>query len=602
MSGFKILSIWKECIKDSLLTEKLNKIDGLGFAIPGPFDYENGISLIHNLNKFDSLFGVNMRQYFIQEFDLKVNQVKFLNDAACFALGEYFYGALKGTRQKCLFITIGTGFGSTFLSYGEIVTAGPSVPQNGWLYNVPFQNGNAEEYFSDKWILKRFESITGICGYTGVNQISDESLLDKIYIELANNLAMFLVDWLSLFQAESLVVGGNVIKYKRNFLINQLKLKFEELKCETKVFQSLLFEEASLLGAASQISFVLEEEPSINRLTNQNLVPILKENISDNHSYSIYPVFDCGTDKISAGFDALVDRIKNEKQIAVDGYVGVDFTNLRNEFSSRLKKLNVNILWKEIQACKKSQVEIDSLVSPFLNGNDVLFGKKCNLDLSNFFREISQLKTSNDDEGLIIYLGIGSALIDSIPIIYFDVPKNEIQYRSRAKRVLNFCSDKILTDKENYKRFYFIDWPILNQHKCKIFKSNRSLYYVDDQHFKTPVWTDGQNLKESIAQLSESLIRVRPWFEPGVWGGNWIKNNIKNVNQENVNYAWSFELITNENGVIICDNKYLLEVSFDLLMFLNNKEILGESVSKIFKYNFPIRLDFLDTFGGDNLR
>ena len=156
------------------------------------------------------------------------------------------------------------------------------------------------------------------------------------------------------------------------------------------------------------------------------------------------------------------------------------------------------------------------------------------------------------------------------------------------------------SEKEAYKRFYFIDWPILNKHKFNC--TNRMLIYADDQHHQTPVWIEGNILKESIKQMSERLIRVRPWFEPGVWGGEWIRNKINHVNQEVVNYAWSFELIANENGVIICDDRYLLEVSFDLLMFLKNREILGESASKIFEFEFPIRFDFLDTFEGGNLR
>src|SRR5262245_48286298 len=33
-------------------------LGGIGLAFPGPFDYENGISLIRGLDKFESLYGL----------------------------------------------------------------------------------------------------------------------------------------------------------------------------------------------------------------------------------------------------------------------------------------------------------------------------------------------------------------------------------------------------------------------------------------------------------------------------------------------------------------------------------------------------------------
>jgi len=334
----------------------------------------------------------------------------------------------------------------------------------------------------------------------------------------------------------------------------------------------------------------------MDRKTEQHLMPISFEEKSTKN-YNIYPSFPIKEGEINYGFDSLARTISEHKMICIDGYVGVNWEGFIEHLLKALSALDHHYELIDIKEFYKPKSDIEELVTPYLGNEDPVFGKLYQGELIDFF-DSEKLKTLSPQNPTILF-GTGAALSNvKAKLIYIDVPKNEIQYRSRAGNVHCLGMDHPIPPKKQYKRMFFVDWPILNKHKKSLV--NRINYMVDAQFMETITWCTGETLLAALKGLSKNAFRVRPWFEPGVWGGDWIKRNIEGLNKEVVNYAWSFECIVPENGIVISDKGWRLELSFDMLMYYNSSAVLG-TASEIFETDFPIRFDFLDTFNGSNL-
>ncbi|MFD0794524.1 class I mannose-6-phosphate isomerase [Mucilaginibacter litoreus] len=335
------------------------------------------------------------------------------------------------------------------------------------------------------------------------------------------------------------------------------------------------------------------------RKTQQYLMPA-HLSVSENKSgYDIYPVKHLGSGKIFNGFDTLAAYIINNKNVLIDGFGGVFWDKLQQALQNCFDEKGLSVNWIYAADYLKPSHIIDAMVNPFLGSEEAVWGTKAKLDLVDLYEPAISLQAPDAAYDINIVLGTGAALAGwKAPIIYVDVPKNEIQFRMRAGSITNLGANEPEEPFRIYKRFYFVDWVLLNQHKTNIL--DRIAVIADGQWPETINWMYGQDLKAALKQLSHSVIRVRPWFEPGAWGGQWMKKHIGGLNKDVVNLAWSFELIVPENGLVFESDSNLLEVSFDMLMFSNYQNVLGKHAER-FGDEFPIRFDFLDTYEGGNL-
>ncbi|WP_461450390.1 class I mannose-6-phosphate isomerase [Mucilaginibacter sp.] len=336
------------------------------------------------------------------------------------------------------------------------------------------------------------------------------------------------------------------------------------------------------------------------RKSSQPVIPIkLQANTLAANEYNIYPVSHIAGNKINNGFESLAKWIISKGNVVIDGFGGVIWEHIKTGLTNEFDKHKVTVNWVNTHDYIKTEIEIDALVSPFLGTEESVWGTKCTLQLSDFFNDELPMQNSSVNFDINIAFGTGASLVNwDSPLIYIDLPKNEVQFRMRAGSISNLGSNTLYEPFIMYKRFYFVDWVLLNEHKKEIL--NKIEVIADAQWANDINWMLGSDFKTALNKISKSVIRVRPWFEPGAWGGQWIKERIKGVNTEVVNYAWSFELIVPENGLIFESGGYLLEASFDFLMFHNQQQVLGKHAVQ-FGDEFPIRFDFLDTYEGGNL-
>lgn len=241
----EILDVWTENISQTI--RSVDFFDGnLAIAIPGPFDYQSGVFDAHPRGKFSSLIGVNIKEELHERIPTCRN-IYFDNDAACFGIGEYYYGQDQ-KYSKVLAITLGTGVGSAFIHQGHIIRTSENVPLGGEVYHLPFKGQTADDFFSTRWFVKESEQYGLLV--SGVKELilsEDILILENVFDRFSHNFISFFTPIAENFQANSIVVGGNISKAWDHFG-NQISFHFNKLGID--MVRSEMGEKIICLGAA----------------------------------------------------------------------------------------------------------------------------------------------------------------------------------------------------------------------------------------------------------------------------------------------------------------------------------------------------------------
>lgn len=245
-----ILERWALALNGTIGRTDRDRLAGIGFAIPGPFEYRTGISRMQH--KFRHLYGVHIPGALAPLLTTGESlPMRFLNDATAFAVGEAWLGEGRGAARVVV-ITLGTGFGSAFLDGGVPVVARADVPLEGCLWHLPFHDDIADAYFSTGWFVRE-NARQGGGSIDGVKALMDRAdsdpLARQLFVQFGQNLAECLAPWLKTFRAEVLIVGGNIAHALPLFETSFLE-GLQQAGASVKVAPSRLHEHAALIGSA----------------------------------------------------------------------------------------------------------------------------------------------------------------------------------------------------------------------------------------------------------------------------------------------------------------------------------------------------------------
>lgn len=220
----------------------------LAVSMPGPFDYEQGISLIRGMNKYEALYGFNVKQAFAERMHLSTERIRFLNDAEAFVRGEIIGGNFRD-KDRVLGLTLGTGLGAAFFNLGVVNDLN--------LGSSRFLDGIAEDYISTRGILTCYRSLGGEGIYdikSLAEGIAEDVKARKAMGQLANWLVDFFSIHLPILKPDTVIIGGNISKAYRLFLPEVTEqLAARQIFVPIKV--AMMGEQAALLGAASLINY-----------------------------------------------------------------------------------------------------------------------------------------------------------------------------------------------------------------------------------------------------------------------------------------------------------------------------------------------------------
>jgi len=323
-------------------------------------------------------------------------------------------------------------------------------------------------------------------------------------------------------------------------------------------------------------------------------------------TYDKHPVVAVETSsrECCVGWRSIADRLRKAVRpgkfvLCVECYPGA--------FEQEIERDLAALLGPEVivraRECYRTENEICARCARDL-GDDPVFGRMNNYSIYEFLDERACEKAGEligGATGLTLVIGTGASLIARRwdLLAYADMARWEVQKRQREREISNLgLANYAERPSLKYKRAFFVDWRAADRLKQSLLEQID--FFLDTNDRKTPKMISGKDLLRGLRMTATRPFRVVPFFDPGPWGGQWMKE-VCDLPPDQRNYAWCFDCVPEENSLLLGFGEAAVEVPSINVVFRHPRELLGEAVHGRFGTEFPIRFDFLDTMDGGNL-
>lgn len=319
------------------------------------------------------------------------------------------------------------------------------------------------------------------------------------------------------------------------------------------------------------------------------------------HHYDPFPKISVSgsSEAVSLGFPAICERlrrlIRQKTVITVECYPGVD----QEAVLEGLSPLGFSAVLHSDDLAFEPE-KMDRLLAQDMT-SDPVFGIMTVRRLADYFYPekiaAAQRQIAGTPEGVVLVYGVGASLVHPGDIqIYADITRWEIQLRYRRGMDNWRTARQNLPKLEKYKRGYFAEWRWADKVKNQLLPTMD--FYLDMTSQTGMV--EGAAYRTALNAVSGRPFRMVPYFDPGVWGGNWMKTHF-DLPENGSNYAWSFDGVPEENSLLLDFGGKCIQTPALNLVYAQPQRLLGQRVHARFGKEFPIRFDMLDTMNGQNL-
>jgi mannose-6-phosphate isomerase class I len=329
--------------------------------------------------------------------------------------------------------------------------------------------------------------------------------------------------------------------------------------------------------------------------------------MSGYHNYDRFPFVRVSQDEndCKLGWPEILSELRQKipvygrHTVAFEVYPGVLYGPIIEKLKEEFKDAQVFDVHSAYCPSTYLQAKFESTLT-----DDPVFGVMRSWKIKEFFdkdRVNAMRRTIQECSSLIILIGTGTNHVLPNPdfLLHGGVTRWELQRRQRVQEIGNLGFDNAHSSPSVlYKNAFFLEWRIADEIRHSLYR--RVDFFLDLDEEDAPRMVAGDTLRGAAAKATRGPFRVVPFFDPGPWGGEWMRETF-DLPDGPPNYAWCFDCVPEENAVTLAFGERRFQMPAILLVHEHPLALLGDSVYRRFGAEFPIRFYLLDTVEGGNL-